>query len=331
MYLPPGYHKEETARYPVIYFLHGYGQDHNHLPIDSKTDIKKGIPFLARIVLRRVLNRIIYFETLDRLISEGVLPPFLLVQPDGGLHLPRLFDIKNFDGTTAYKGSMYWNSARSGMYRSYIFEDVIDFVDKAFRTIPEKRSRFLAGGSMGGYGAMLGGIFYPHLFNAAVGLSPSICCLDILDIDLVVPFTRLLFGKKAAIARGEQEKNDIIDSCDLVFSKTLPLAPTIERDGNGRVLSMDKNAEKDWAETGLDWLVENTKGAFEDVRVMVSCEASDEFGFAQPAVRFHNTLTRAGIEHEFEIYTDKLASRYSPHMFGIAFHILEALRFCLPA
>jgi pimeloyl-ACP methyl ester carboxylesterase len=329
VYLPPGYHERPGQRYPVIYFLHGYGLDSRYLTVGSRSQAKRGVPLALRLLYRGILKRLLWYETLDGMIRRGELAPFLLVQPDGSLHLPHRHGFRRLDGSTVTKGSLYTDSPYTGRFRTYILEEVIAAVDARYRTLPRREGRALMGGSMGGYGALLGGILHPERFGAVVALSPSICCLDLLDLTLVTPYQRLLLGERKARERGRSDLDDILDTCDLVYSRDRPLLPTIERDGDGKAARMDPAARENWAASDLNRRVKQAPDAFRGVRLLVNCEASDEFGFAGGSRRFHDTLWRHGIEHEFEIYSDPLAARYSPHIFGIAWRILPGIRFCL--
>ncbi len=329
VYLPPGYAEEPGRRYPVIYFLHGYGMDAGCLTVGPRERLRRGFPLPLRLLLAGLLRRLLDFETLDERIRRGDLPPFILVQPDGSLHLPHKHGARRIDGSPATKGSLYADSPYTGNYRTYIFEEVVDYVDAHYRTLPEKRGRALVGGSMGGYGALLGGILYPGRFQAVAALSPAICCLDLLEATLVTPYLRALEGLEKARERGRRDLGDILDTCDLVYSRDRPLLPTVRRDGSGRIVEMDPVARENWAAADLNRLAERTPGAFRDLRLLVNCEAADEYGLAEGARRFHGTLRRLGIEHRFEIYRDPRAARYSPHALGIAWRILPAIRFCL--
>jgi enterochelin esterase-like enzyme len=329
IYLPPGYFESPDARYPVLYLLHGYGTDSSNSIVGSRKDIRKKYHILLRIFFRKVLSRLPTFEDLDELILRGELPPFILAQPDGSLHLPNKFGAKGLNGKVGSKGSLYTDSPFTGKYTTYIFEDVVQYVDGHYRTIREKNGRALMGASMGGYGALLGGILYPDLFEAVVALSPNISCLDLLDVRLVVPFNRILFSDAKAEEMGRLELEDILDTCDLVYSNDRRLLPTLKRDEKGRVEEMDSSARENWARPGLPSLVGSHPEAFQGVRLLFNCEESDEFGFSGPCRRFHSLLQRQGIDHAFEIYSDREAARISPHSLGIAWHILPGLRFCL--
>ena len=182
---------------------------------------------------------------------------------------------------------------------------------------------------MGGYGALLGGILHPNRYGAIAALSPSICCLDLLDLRFVVPFNRILFGQAKAEEMGCKELGDILDTCDLVFSKDRPLLTTIERDEEGRAVRMDGQARANWARSDLGCLLDRHPGGFHGVRLQFNCAESDEFGFAEPCRRFHAQLVERGIAHSFQIYSEPKAEQISPHILGIAWHVLPALRFCL--
>ncbi|MEE8591260.1 MAG: alpha/beta hydrolase-fold protein [Spirochaetia bacterium] len=329
IYLPPGYFESPVARYPVVYLLHGYGTDSSNSIVGSRKDIRKKYHILLRITFRKIFTRLPTFEDLDELILRGELPPFILVQPDGSLHLPNKFGAKGLNGKVGSKGSLYTDSPFTGKYTAYIFEDVVQCVDGHYRTICEKNGRALMGASMGGYGALLGGILYPSLFQAVVALSPSISCLDLLDVGLVAPFNRILFNNAKAEEMGRLELEDILDTCDLVYSDDRRLVPTLKRNEKGRVVEMDSSARNNWARSDLGPLAESHPEAFQGVRLLLNCEESDEFGFARPCRRFHALLQRQGIDHAFEIYSDPEAARISPHSLGIAWHILSGLRFCL--
>ncbi len=329
IYLPPGYFDSEEARYPVVYFLHGYGADSCNPVVNSLKGLRRNYPRVLRVTFRKYFSGVLTYEQLDRLILSGDLPPFILAQPDGSLHLRNIYGAKGLDGKVGSKGSLYTDSPFSGNYATYVFEEVLRYVEGHYRTIGEKSGRYLMGGSMGGYGALLGGILYPERFRAIAALSPSICCLDLLDVRFVVPFNRILFGQIKAEEMGRKELWDILDTCDLVFSHNRPLLPTIRRDEEGRAVRMDDQARENWAHSGLGYLLDHHPRAFRDTRLQFNCARTDEFGFAGPCSRFHAQLQDRGIEHDFEIYSEPKAERISPHILGIAWHILPALLFCL--
>jgi putative tributyrin esterase len=82
---------------------------------------------------------------------------FILVTPEGG------------DGW--YTDS---NSTPNGKYESYIVQDLIPEIDKRFRTTADREHRFIAGLSMGGYGAVKFGLKYRDMFSLVGSFSGAL-------------------------------------------------------------------------------------------------------------------------------------------------------------
>lgn len=59
-------------------------------------------------------------------------------------------------------------------YERFMTEDLINFTDRTFRTIPNKTGRAIAGLSMGGYGAMKLALSHPDLYAAAISHSGAL-------------------------------------------------------------------------------------------------------------------------------------------------------------
>jgi S-formylglutathione hydrolase FrmB len=135
VYLPPDYDKT-TNRYPVIYYLHAF----------RMTD---SLHFL----------RIEYNRILDTAIFLGKIKPVISVVADNN---------------TLFRGSLYTNSTFTGKWADYNAKDVVDFVDKNFRTVAQKEGRGLAGDSQGGGGALKIGMMYANVFSVVYAMSPSV-------------------------------------------------------------------------------------------------------------------------------------------------------------
>lgn len=135
IYLPPDYDKT-TGRYPVIYFLHGFTRS------DS------------------LLIAINHFDKLmDKAISTGKIKPVIVVMPNE---------------YTLYRGSFYTNSSLTGNWADFTAIELVAYVDKNYRTIPDRKSRVIAGHSMGGHGAIKLGMLFPYVFANVYALSPAI-------------------------------------------------------------------------------------------------------------------------------------------------------------
>jgi S-formylglutathione hydrolase len=137
VYLPPSYASQPNRRYPVVYFLHGYG-----------------------INAERYWNIMTVPETADKLMAAGTAQEMILVHPDA---------------FTIYNGSMYSNSPTTGDWEDFIAHDLVSYIDSHYRTIATREGRGLAGHSMGGYGTVRIGMKHPEVFSALYAMSS--CCL----------------------------------------------------------------------------------------------------------------------------------------------------------
>lgn len=134
IYLPPGYNEEDSKKYPCIYYLHGFTSS----------------------------NKEFYSLNIEKLMNEailsGALPPCIAVFPDS---------------YNSFYGSFYTNSVVTGLWADYISNDVVAYMDKNYRTIPEANQRILTGHSMGGNGALKIAMNHPEVFGLVYALSPS--------------------------------------------------------------------------------------------------------------------------------------------------------------
>jgi S-formylglutathione hydrolase FrmB len=99
---------------------------------------------------------------LDMSISKGKIRPFLLVISDQ---------------YTLFEGSFYSNSSLTGNWSDFTAKELVDYMDKNFRTIANRESRGIGGHSMGGYGAIKIGMLYPDVFSCVYALSPGLLAL----------------------------------------------------------------------------------------------------------------------------------------------------------
>lgn len=137
VYLPPSYASEKSRRYPVVYFLHGYG-------LNAETNWKFiSVP-----------------EGADKAMTDGTAHEMIVVMPDA---------------FTLYAGSMYSNSPTTGDWETYLTHDLVNYMDTHYRTIANRDSRGLAGHSMGGYGTIRLAMKYPQVYSSIYAMSA--CCL----------------------------------------------------------------------------------------------------------------------------------------------------------
>ena len=89
------------------------------------------------------------------------------------------------DGSNRFGGSQYLSSPTIGDYETYIRRDLVNFIDRQYRTIPHRDSRGITGFSMGGYGSMHLSLKYPEVFGVVVAQAGT---YDFKD-DLIQSFT----------------------------------------------------------------------------------------------------------------------------------------------
>jgi enterochelin esterase family protein len=126
IYLPPDYASASDRHYPVLYLVHGGGENDTHWT-------KSG--FTHRI--------------LDNLIADGKARPMIVVMPNAS-------DL--FTGTPPKLGE---DDACS---REFI-QDILPFVDSHYRTRPNRESRAIAGLSMGGFVVLNTGLTHLETFG----------------------------------------------------------------------------------------------------------------------------------------------------------------------
>jgi S-formylglutathione hydrolase FrmB len=135
--LPKDYENETGRRYPVLFRIGGYGQ-----PYSSVKNILGEDDAPAKFNRRAAGFREIWMA--------GDTPRMIEVQLDG-------------DGP--YGDSYQLNSANGGPYGDALTQELIPEIEKKFRAAGTPGSRFLTGGSTGGWVSLALQIFYPDYFN----------------------------------------------------------------------------------------------------------------------------------------------------------------------
>lgn len=133
IYLPASYATEKEKTYPVVYMLHGHGDDHNswngnYLHANNKIKI---------------------------LESAGWISEMIYVFPEG---------------FTTYYCNYYTGKYN---YMDMFINELIPYIDANYRTIPDREHRSITGYSMGGFGAMVLPEKHPETFLCSAPLSMS--------------------------------------------------------------------------------------------------------------------------------------------------------------
>jgi enterochelin esterase-like enzyme len=140
VYTPPDYYKNQSARYPVLYLQHGWGEDETAWSNQGHANL-----------------------IMDNLIAEGKIKPFIIVMTYGMTNEIKWGGLKNFDITP---------------FQTVLVDELIPYIDANFRTMGDKAHRAMAGLSMGGmdtrtitmnkpevfshYGLLSGGTYKPE-------------------------------------------------------------------------------------------------------------------------------------------------------------------------
>ena len=137
VYTPYGYETSKKTKYPVLYLLHGGGGDE-----EAWTSMGRAA------------------QILDNLIEKGLAKPMIVVMPNGNpgqqaactLNLP----VKNIDRNDPQYANAYVTS---------LVKEIIPFIEKNYRAIPNKGSRAIAGLSMGGGHTTSATMLFPGVFD----------------------------------------------------------------------------------------------------------------------------------------------------------------------
>ena len=137
IYTPAGY-ESDTKKYPVLYLLHGMGND------------EEGWITLGRAA-----------QILDNLIAQGKAKPMIVVMPKGNVAqeaAPGESALGFYKPTSQLPKTMEGSMEES-------FPDIVHFIDKYYRTIKAKSGRAIAGLSMGGFHSYHISKQYPDMFD----------------------------------------------------------------------------------------------------------------------------------------------------------------------
>jgi enterochelin esterase-like enzyme len=127
IYAPPGYDVNTNDKYPVLYILHGGGEDERGWATQGKTDV-----------------------ILDNLIAEKKARPMLVVMMDGNVS----------NGGLAGFGEQVLKR-----FEDELKNAVIPFVEKNYRVETGSNNRALAGLSLGGLQTLYAGIRNTNIFS----------------------------------------------------------------------------------------------------------------------------------------------------------------------
>jgi len=245
--LPPSYDLEKMRRYPVLYLLHGLGDNEQVLVHSGGMNL------------------------VEDLWEQHQLGEFLIVTPAG-------------------RTSFYINS-RDGRnrYEDFFLREFVPGIEKRYRTLSGRKSRGIAGISMGGYGALHIAFRHPQLFGVVGALSaalieklPNISAQNTLQINQL----RVLgeaFGSP-------------FDPAFWHLNDPLTIARTANLAG---------------------------------LKIYFDCGSEDDYGFDAGAEALDKLLTLRHIPHEFHLYPGghdwTYFAEHLPALLEFEFHAFESI------
>jgi len=150
VWLPPGYEKDKTQRFPVLYMHDGQNL------FDSATAFI-GIEWGAD-------------ETADRLIRAGKIPAVIIV---GIANTPdRMSEYTPWLDKTRQSGG------HGDLYAKFLLDEVKPFIDKTYRTKPDRANTAVAGSSLGGLISLHLAMTHPEDFSKCAAISPALMWAD---------------------------------------------------------------------------------------------------------------------------------------------------------
>lgn len=130
VYTPPGYDKDFTTRYPVLYLQHGAGEMELEWIHSGKANF-----------------------ILDNLIAEGKALPMIIVMNNGFATRPEQVGV-------TLTGNARWSA-----FEEMLVNEIIPDIDSSYRTIPDREYRAMGGLSMGGMQTFSIGLKHLNTFS----------------------------------------------------------------------------------------------------------------------------------------------------------------------
>lgn len=272
IYLPPGYETSKQS-YPVLYYCHSM--------FGSADIIMQGAPIV---------------KLSERAFTKGVINELIIVVADY---------------STSGVGSLYENSPVSGRWLDFTTKELVPYIDKKFRTIPQAESRAIVGDFMGGRGAIKLAMNYPDIFSVMYAMHPVALGMGYLPwTDLGIDWKKILNAKSPnnlADLQGDGRIKIFVAVCQAFLPN--PSKPPFYCDfymelHDGKVtLNAEKMAKAKKGFMLEDNIIESASN-LRKLRGFAFDWARDDGNFDHvfAARVFSRDLDDAGVEHEAEEY-----------------------------
>ncbi len=143
VYTPPGYEKDQSKKYPVLYLQHGWGEDETAWTNQGHANL-----------------------IMDNLIAEGKIDPFIIVMTYGMTNEVVFGQLRSFD---------------IAPFQTVLIDELIPYVDTHFRTLSDQPHRAMAGLSMGGMETRTITLANPDVFSHVALLSGGSISMEDLE------------------------------------------------------------------------------------------------------------------------------------------------------
>lgn len=146
IYTPPGYDKNNSKRYPVLYLQHGMGENETGWGNQGHTNL-----------------------IMDNLIAEGKAVPFIVVMENSSVNFerprgPRPENTAGADSTRRGPGGP-GSFDFAGEFKNILLNDLIPYVEANYRVAADRNNRAMAGLSMGGMQTRIITLANPEVFS----------------------------------------------------------------------------------------------------------------------------------------------------------------------
>lgn len=140
VYTPPGYHESRWRKYPVMFLLHGAGDNDSHW-----TKLGR-----AHVIM-------------DNLIADGKAKPMVVVMPDGHVYVPQSSEDREVS-----------RARRGEAFEKELINDIIPYIEARYRVRQGAMHRAIVGLSMGGGQSLGVGLKHVDEFAWVGGFSSAV-------------------------------------------------------------------------------------------------------------------------------------------------------------
>lgn len=163
VYLPPGYRRSRTRRYPVLYLQDGQNV------FDAATAFGG--------------NEWCVDETAQRLVEDKLIEPLIIVAV-ANTGDDRINEYAPTRGRIE-EGKRKRSKGLLRQYGEFLIDELKPFIDARYRTFTGPEHTGLGGSSLGGLATIALGLWFPNVFRRLAVMSPSIWWDDCALYDIV--------------------------------------------------------------------------------------------------------------------------------------------------